>query len=154
MESNSLNDKFEVESVNPATLRLNVSPLTGLEKTIPRTQGGALRLSPRRSAAGLVCLSLSGRRTQRDLRYVMWSHGDDGFNSNERQALQAPKNDRLTETKPDVPGSENVWPFGPEDTVPISHVDGHWQIPTDYEKMVSDVMIVRGNDDRPIGRGN
>ena len=30
----------------------NVSPLTGLEKAIQRTQGGALRFSPRRSALG------------------------------------------------------------------------------------------------------
>jgi len=53
-----MNNTFGIEGievVNPATWEKHVSPLKGWETTIQRTQGGALRLSPRRSADGLVC---------------------------------------------------------------------------------------------------
>jgi len=47
-----MNDPSGIDGVSSVTLRKNVSPLTGLEKTIKQTQGGALRLAPRRSALG------------------------------------------------------------------------------------------------------
>ena len=80
------------------------------------------------------------------------SHGNDGFNSNERSALQAFNNCRRAETQPDGLGYANEWPFGPkddvnQDDVHIVHVMHVGEFPR-ATKRILHVMIIPRNENR------